>query len=95
MSSDESFPREAESRTDTAAAPNREWLLPEEWSDREKRLTEAFARVMHALTSGDWAAAGFETQQRFRLAAAYAVVALNNEGLDLLDILPKGAQGRA
>lgn len=66
---------------------------PEEFSGRENRLIEYFGRTMHALTCGDWNAAGFETKQSFRVAAGFAVVALNQEGLDLLDILPKEARG--
>lgn len=68
---------------------------PDEFDEREKRLVEHFAAAMHALTSGDWGAAGFETKQEFRVAAAFAVVSLNKSGFDLLDILPRGARGRA
>lgn len=69
-------------------------FLPSEWGERERKLIEHFAVAMHALTSGDWGAAGFDTKQRFRVAAGFAVASLNNDGLDLLDILPKGARGR-
>ena len=60
---------------------------------RRERLIEQFAKDMHARTSGDWGAAGFDTKQRFLAAARTAVLALDLSGLDLLDILPKGAQG--
>lgn len=62
-------------------------------SQRERRLIEAFAVAMHALTCGDWGAAGFETAESFRSAAASAVLVLNAEGHDLLDLLPKSARG--
>ena len=68
-----------------------DWIGPDE---REERLIEQFARDMHSRTSGDWGAAGWITQQAFRSAAVSAVRELNKAGFDLLDILPKGAQGR-
>lgn len=80
--------------TPNSDAAKRQEFIPDEWSDRERRLVEHFAIAMHAMTSGDWGAAGHDTKQRFRLAAAFAVTSLSFDGLDLLDILPKGAQGR-
>lgn len=78
----------------SGSAAKRQEYITEEWTGRERRLVEHFAIAMHAMTSGDWGAAGHDTKQRFRVAAAFAVASLNKDGLDLLDILPKGAQGR-
>lgn len=60
----------------------------------DRALQEAFAVAMHALTCGSWEAAGFETQERFRAAAAAALMELKRQGLDLLDLLPLAARGQ-
>ena len=63
-----------------SAASTQDFPLPEEFSDRENRPIEYFARAMHALTSGDWRAAG---------GAITAKPAATRK----LDILPQNARG--
>jgi hypothetical protein len=61
-------------------------LNVKEWDDRENQLIENFAIAMHILTRGSWSRADDETKNTFRIAAAFAVISLNRDGLDDLDL---------